>query len=293
MALRVVHRTEYSYESPVSASYGQIYQLPRTADGQHVLQARVDIEPTPDSYSEFVDYFGNHAANFAVLTAHTSLSVTTTSVVDVSTRRPPDLGAEGIRWEDVLAAFATSHDAATLDARQFVLGSKAAVVTDDVREYAAVSFRTGRELLHAVQDLNTRIYDDMTYKSGITSLDTTPDELLRVRKGVCQDFAHLEIACLRSLGLAARYVSGYLETLPPPGRPKLQGADASHAWVSVFVPATGWVDVDPTNNCFVGERHVCTAWGRDYSDVSPVKGVIFTEATTNTMRVSVDVTPDS
>ncbi len=293
MALRVVHRTEYQYESSVSASYGQLYQRPRAADGQVVLSCRVDIDPQPDSYSEFVDFFGNNAANFAVSNAHTRLSVTTTSVVDVSARQLPDLDTPGISWDDVVTALATSDDLATLAARQFVLPSRAAEVTDAVRAYAASSFRSGRELLHAVQELTTRIYNDMTYKSGITSLDTTPDELLNVRKGVCQDFAHLEIACLRSLGLAARYVSGYLETLPPPGRAKLRGADASHAWVSVFVPATGWVDVDPTNNCFVGSRHVCTAWGRDYSDVSPVKGVIFTEAKSNTMRVSVDVGPDT
>ena len=293
MALRVVHRTEYQYESSVSSSYGQLYQRPRASSGQVVLWCRVDIDPPPDSYSEFVDFFGNNAANFVVSSAHTRLSITTTSVVDVSTRLLPDLDTSGISWDDVVGALATSDDAATLDARQFVLPSRAAEVTDAVRIYAASSFRPGRELLHAIQDLNTRIYNDMTYKSGITSLDTTPDELLKIRKGVCQDFAHLEVACLRSLGLPARYVSGYLETLPPPGREKLRGADASHAWVSVFVPATGWVDVDPTNNCFVGSRHVCTAWGRDYSDVSPVKGVIFTEAKSNTMRVSVDVGPDT
>lgn len=293
MALRVVHRTEYQYESSVSSSYGQLYQRPRAGGGQVVLSCRVDIDPPPDSYSEFVDFFGNNAANFVVSSAHTRLSITTTSVVDVSTRLLPDLDTSGISWDDVVGALATSDDAATLDARQFVLPSRAAEVTDAVRIYAASSFRPGRELLHAIQDLNTRIYNDMTYKSGITSLDTTPDELLKIRKGVCQDFAHLEVACLRSLGLPARYVSGYLETLPPPGREKLRGADASHAWVSVFVPATGWVDVDPTNNCFVGSRHVCTAWGRDYSDVSPVKGVIFTEAKSNTMRVSVDVGPDT
>lgn len=293
MVLRVVHRTEYQYESSVSSSYGQLYQRPRAGSGQVVLWCRVDIDPPPDSYSEFVDFFGNNAANFVVSSAHTRLSITTTSVVDVSTRLLPDLDTSGISWDDVVGALATSDDAATLDARQFVLPSRAAEVTDAVRIYAASSFRPGRELLHAIQDLNTRIYNDMTYKSGITSLDTTPDELLKIRKGVCQDFAHLEVACLRSLGLPARYVSGYLETLPPPGREKLRGADASHAWVSVFVPATGWVDVDPTNNCFVGSRHVCTAWGRDYSDVSPVKGVIFTEAKSNTMRVSVDVGPDT
>lgn len=291
MALRVVHRTEYAYESAVSASYGQLYLLPRDAVGQTVTSTKVDIDPRPDSYSEFVDFFGNRAANFAVLRRHRSLVVTTSSIVDVSARRPPDLFSGSVPWDESLAWLHAGDDPTAYEVRQFILDSPAVPASADTRAYAEASFPPGRPLLEALADLNTRIHTDIRYKPGTTSLVTTPDEVLTERKGVCQDFAHLAVACLRSMGLPARYVSGYLETLPPPGKAKLHGADASHAWLSAHVPGIGWVDLDPTNNCFVGERHVTTAWGRDYSDVSPLKGVIFTEAKSNTMTVSVDVSP--
>lgn len=290
MALRVVHRTKYDYESPVSASYGQLYLLPRDAQGQHVVRSEIVIEPTPDSYNEFVDFYGNNVANFSVSTRHDTLSITTTSDVDVSGRAV--LSGEQFftpSWEEVVRRLDEASGPAELDARGFTSPSPMIPASHGARTYAEASFHAGRGLLEVVSDLTARINRDLQYKPGSTSLTTTPDEALRLGKGVCQDFAHLEIACLRSFGIAARYVSGYLETLPPPGKEKLQGADASHAWLSVFVPDLGWIDVDPTNNCFVGVRHVSTAWGRDYGDVSPVRGVIFTDAKSNTMSVSVDV----
>lgn len=291
MVLKVVHRTEYDYESPVSASYGQLYLLLRNAPGQQVQSTRVDIEPPADSFGDFSDFFGNRGANFSVLRRHRSLTVTATSLVDTSGRRPPDSPLSSPSWEDGLEHLRTSDDPAVLAARQFTLASPAVPLSEAARRYALETFTPGRPLLDGVHELTTRIYNDIQYKPGATSLRTTPDEVLDVRKGVCQDFAHLQVACLRSLGLAARYVSGYLETVAPPGKVKLQGADASHAWLSLHVPNVGWVDVDPTNNCFAGERHVTTAWGRDYGDVSPLKGVIFTEAKSNVMTVSVDVSP--
>jgi transglutaminase-like putative cysteine protease len=291
MNLRVVHRTEYAYESSVSASYGQIYLLPRDATGQRVLSTRVDIDPLPDSFGEFKDFFGNQAANFSVLRRHRTLIVSTTSFVDVSERRPPAAGTVSPPWDDVVAALDAAVNAELIDARQFVLASPAVPLSGATEAYARTSFAPGRPMLDALSDLTTRIHSDIKYKPGTTSLSTKPDDVLAERTGVCQDMAHLQVACLRSIGLAARYVSGYLETLPPPGKPKLQGADASHAWVSVYLPPLGWIDVDPTNDCFVGPRHITTAWGRDYSDVSPLKGVIFTEAKRNTMTVSVDVSP--
>ncbi len=289
MSYRIVHRTAYSYESSVSASYGELYLLPRSSDAQTVVTAEVDIDPRPETYGERDDFFGNRAANFAVLQGHTTLTVTTTSVVDVTGRPIPALGS-GPSWESAQGSLKSSLEPDVLEARQFVLDSPGVPITAAVRDYAAPSFWTGRPLVDVLWDLTTRINHDFAYKPGATDLHTTPDELLELRKGVCQDFAHLQIACLRAYGLAARYVSGYLETIPPPGKPKLQGADVSHAWVSGFVPTIGWVDVDPTNDLFVGTRHICTAWGRDYADISPLKGVIFTEAKTNTMTVSVDVT---
>lgn len=290
MPLRIIHRTEYLYDSSVSASYGQLYLLPREAAGQQVLGSQLLIDPTPDSYNEFLDFYGNRVANFSVAKSHAMLTITTTSRVDVSGRsviseqqflRPS--------WNDTVDILNVSADDAVLDARGFSFESPLVPMSSATRDYAEESFRPGRGLLEAVSELTGRIFTDIAYKTGVTSLDTSPDDVLALRQGVCQDFAHLQIACLRSMGLAARYVSGYLETLPPPGQTKLQGADASHAWVSVFVPGLGWVDVDPTNNCFVSGRHICTAWGRDYADVSPVKGVIFTDAKSNTMTVSVDV----
>jgi transglutaminase-like putative cysteine protease len=290
MSLHVVHRTEYVYDSPVSASYGQLYLLPRQAPGQMVLQSQLRIDPLPDSYHEFLDFYGNRVANFSVSSSHTILTVTNTSEVDVSGRIALS-PAQFLQptWTETADLLRDGGDAAALDAREFTFSSPLIPLSKAVEAYALVSFSSGRGLLEAVSELTSRIHADIEYHPGATSLSTLPDEVLKLGQGVCQDFAHLEIACLRSMGLAARYVSGYLETVAPPGQEKLQGADASHAWLSVYAPGIGWIDVDPTNNCFVGNRHICTAWGRDYADVSPVKGVIFTNAKSNTMTVSVDV----
>jgi transglutaminase-like putative cysteine protease len=289
MTYRVLHRTSYVYESIVTASYGVVCLLPRDTPAQRVVSYGVTVVPEPDSYGEHTDFFGNRVANFSVLEGHTELVVTTSSVVDVAARQLPAFGT-GPTWERAVEIVRTSDDPDMIDARQFLLASPSAPVSDAVRTFAADSFAPDRHLVDVLGDLTARIHDGFAYKTGVTTLETTPDELLALRKGVCQDFAHLQIACLRAFGVPARYVSGYLETLPPPGRPKLVGADVSHAWVSAYLPTMGWVDLDPTNNVFVGERHICTAWGRDYADVSPLRGVIFTEAKSNTMTVSVDVT---
>jgi transglutaminase-like putative cysteine protease len=228
-------------------------------------------------------------AQFSIVQEHIDLTVTATSVVDVGPRLVPPSGS-GPSWEQARDLVASSLEPMELDARSFVLDSPSVPLTDAVRAYASTSFTVGRPLVDVLSDLTLRIHADFEYEPGATDLQTTPDEALLLRKGVCQDFAHLQVACLRSFGIAARYVSGYLETIAPPGQPKLLGADVSHAWVSAFLPSFGWVDVDPTNNLFVGDRHVTTSWGRDYADVSPLKGVIYTEATTNLMTVSVDVT---
>ncbi len=291
MPFRIVHQTSYAYESTVSASYGTVHLLPRDTPYQRVVSARMDITPEPNTYSEHADFYGNKVSNFAVLNGHSALTVTATSVVSVTGAPALTFGA-GPSWESVAESLRTSLDADLLDARQFVLDSPSSASTSEVRAYALSSLTPGRPLVDVLSDLTGRINADFEYVPGVTDLTTSPDDLLNLRKGVCQDFAHLQIACLRSFGLAARYVSGYLETEPPPGQVRLQGADVSHAWVSAFVPTIGWVDVDPTNNLFVGSRHICTAWGRDYDDVSPLRGVIFTEAKSNTMTVSVDVTSE-
>ncbi len=299
MTYRVVHRTEYSYPSTVSSSYGEVVMLPREQAGQQCLSSSLVISPEPTDLRERLDFFGNRTTYFAVLAPHTELTVTATSVVRVRGRAAAveraAHPADSIGWwparDRVQAAVGSGPNAEpdALDARQYVLGSPLVELSDELREYAAASFRTGAGLLDAAMSLSSRIHRDFEYLPGVTEVTSTIAEVLDHRAGVCQDFAHVAIGCLRSLGLAARYVSGYLETQPPPGQQKLLGSDASHAWFSVFVPGIGWIDLDPTNDQPVDDRYVTTAWGRDYTDVPPVKGVIFTRGDRQVLRVSVDV----
>ena len=283
-----MHTTEYVYESEVSESYGELYMLPRDTPGQVCRSTRVRIDPAPHGYRERRDFYGNRVAHFAVLDAHTLLSVTAESVVDVTGGLP--LPADE-PWETARHRLRVDLGDDIVEARGFLLDSPKVVGSPAVRHYAGESFRPGRPLVEALAELTSRIHADFAFDPGSTSVRTTVSEVLERRSGVCQDFAHLAVGCLRSLGLAARYVSGYLETRPPPGRPRLVGADVSHAWASVFVPGSGWVDIDPTNNRFVSDRYVTTAWGRDYGDVPPLKGIIYTESKKNELRVSVDVAP--
>jgi transglutaminase-like putative cysteine protease len=192
-------------------------------------------------------------------------------------------------WDQVRDRLAAPQSAELCEQRQYVLDSPLAGAAADLADYATVSFPAGRPLLEGVGDLMQRVHTDFIYHPGFTTISTPLSEVLASRRGVCQDFAHLAIACLRSLGLAARYVSGYLETLPRPGQEKLQGADESHAWFSVYLPDNGWVDFDPTNNQIPLDQHITTAWGRDFSDVTPLKGVIYGGDPGHQLRVAVDV----
>jgi transglutaminase-like putative cysteine protease len=286
---RVTHRTEYVYESVVSSSFGDAHLLPRDLPGQRCGMSEVRIVPEPAEQCERVDFFGNRSLYFAVLRPHTRLTVTSTSEVEVTTSASERSLLGDRTWEVVRDRFRRDVSDDVLDARQFVLESPLVTVTPAVEAYAEPSFPRGRSVTAAVADLASRIHHDFAYRPGSTSVQTAIDEVLERREGVCQDFAHLAIACVRSRGLAARYVSGYLETEPPPGRPRLQGADVSHAWLSVFVPDDGWIGIDPTNDQFVSDRYVTTAWGRDYGDVPPLKGVIYTEGATTDLVVEVDV----
>ncbi|HWF52914.1 MAG TPA: transglutaminase family protein [Solirubrobacteraceae bacterium] len=286
---RVTHRTEYEYERVVSSSYSQLHLLPRDVPGQHCRTADVAVEPSPDDYRERTDFFGNRVVYVAIHSAHRALSVTATSEVEVA-ERPGELSLFGQRpWEEAREAVRSGSVQDPVDAAQFVLDSPLVAVSDAYREYAAASFTPGRHLLDGVTSLCSRIHADFAYAPGSTSVTTRLEEVFEQREGVCQDFAHVGIACLRSMGLPARYVSGYLETNPPPGRAKLAGVDGSHAWLSVLVPDAGWLDVDPTNDQLVSSRYVVTAYGRDYNDVPPLNGVIYTEGKTESLRVLVDV----
>jgi transglutaminase-like putative cysteine protease len=279
----VTHRTEYEYAAPVSASYGKAHLLPRETPVQVCRRAEVRFDPLPDDRSEHTDSYGNRALNFAILRPHTTLAVTGVSVVEV--REPRAVSLLGNQpWEHATGAVDP-------DAVEFRLDSPRVAASTELARFAASSFAEGRPIVEAVADLVHRIHGEFDYVPGATTVTSTIEELMASRQGVCQDFAHLAIGCLRSVGLAARYVSGYLETDPPPGKARVPGADQSHAWASVFVPGDGWIDVDPTNDRFVNDRYVTTAWGRDYGDVPPIEGVIFTHGNEHTMTVTVDVVP--
>jgi transglutaminase-like putative cysteine protease len=288
---RVVHRTEYHYDSAVSASYGEAHLHPRETHSQQPYKATLTIDPFPEHYRERRDFFGNRAAYFTVLEPHDTLTVVATSIVDVRDRRSILSAVGEMAWDRVRERLHEDTEEEALEARQFVLGSPAVASSVGAVDYARKSFAPGRPIAACLEELCQRMRSEFKFAPGITTVSTPVDEVLARRAGVCQDFAHLTISGLRGLGLAARYVSGYLETDPPPGRERLIGADVSHAWVSVFVPRIGWVDLDPTNGQFVNNRYVTVAWGRDYTDVPPLKGVIYTEGEGQKLEVTVDVTP--
>jgi transglutaminase-like putative cysteine protease len=287
MRYRVTHQTRYAYSQPVVLCHNEARLQPRRTPCQACGPSAVAIEPLPGERAEREDFFGNRVLYFAVQEAHERLTVTATSEVEVTPPPVSDHDASPA-WDGLRDGLVGVTDAETRMARQFVFDSPCAAATPDAAAYAAPSFPPGRPVLAAVHDLNRRIHREFRFDPESTTVATPVAEVLAQRHGVCQDFAHLAIACLRSLGLPARYVSGYLETLAPPGQPRLQGADVSHAWFSAYVPGLGWIDFDPTNDCGPAERHVTTAWGRDYADVTPLKGVIFGGGA-HTLEVSVDM----
>jgi transglutaminase-like putative cysteine protease len=296
----VTHRTQYRYDGEVTASYGLAHLVPRDAPGQRVRRSRLQIDPQPDLFTERSDYFGNRCGYLEVHRPHTELAVTAVSVVEIS-RTAADLTVLDAWTVGQAARLATGpvqgggpvegggpvQDG--LDALDYLLPSEQVSFDPAVRAYAAEVLAPGRPLGQALAELVHRIHADIAYVPGATSVATPLREVLDRRHGVCQDFAHLAAGCLRLAGLPTRYVSGYLETRPPAGLPRLQGADASHAWFAVRVPELGWVDLDPTNDQPVDAGYVVTAWGRDYTDVPPLKGVIFTESGASTLAVGVDV----
>jgi transglutaminase-like putative cysteine protease len=274
MRYRVCHVTRYRYSDPVSLCHSMAYLKPRDLPNQICLASQVRVDPWPAVARDHTDYFGNRVSYFAIQQSHSHLDVTAQSEVEVVTRALPDPSTT-IPWELALERIRTGRDEALIDARIFTLASPMVPLGAKALDYALPSFAPERPLLEAVTDLMGRIYRDYEYDPQFSSVATPLADVMEHRRGVCQDFAHLGLACLRSLGLAARYVSGYLETLPPPGQVKLQGSDASHAWFSVFMPDLGWVDFDPTNDQIPTEQHITTAVGRDYQDVTPVRGVFY------------------
>ncbi len=290
MRYRVTHRTDYAYPELISLGYSETRMSPRNREGQQqVLRHRLDIDPRPDYISEREDYFGNRVLHFAIQRPHRQLAVTAITELDVSGADDLLPLDSGMSWEQSVNALANDWSQVGLDARQYLLESPLVKPIPELADYARQSFPAGRPLQECVRELMERIHQGFTYDPAATTLATPLSAVFRERRGVCQDFAHLGIACLRSMGLAARYVSGYLETLPPPGKEKLVGSDASHAWFAVYHPVIGWLDYDPTNNLIPMSQHITTAWGRDYADVSPIKGVIFGGGSKHDAKVSVDV----
>ena len=291
MRYQVVHETVYDYESPVVLSEQLLHLTPRPLAFQTREKHRIAIAPQPAEISEREDYFGNPVTQIVLAAPHASLAVRAESQVTVVPRSgllPP---ARGVPWEETRDRLRTFEQGAPLEPFQYLFESPHVECFRDLATYAKPSFAPGRNPFEAMLDLTRRIHADFKFDPKATSVSTPLREVLAKRRGVCQDFAHFMIGCLRTLGLPARYVSGYLLTTPPPGKPRLVGADATHAWVSAWCgDGAGWVDFDPTNDCVVDDEHITLAWGRDFSDVTPMRGVILGGGE-QTLEVRVTVTP--
>jgi transglutaminase-like putative cysteine protease len=289
MIYRIVHRTTYKYKYPIAFGNHVACLTPRSLERHRCLGTDLRVTPRPSARSERVDYYGNQLSFFTIQEPHKQLVVEARSEVAVDGERA-GIPATSPPWEEAARSFPEDYSAAAVEAYQFVFESPRIKPSAEFAAYAQRSFTPRRPIAEAALDLTGRIHRDFIFDSKTTTVRTPSEEFFRKRRGVCQDFAHLQIACLRSLKLAARYVSGYLRTYPAPGQPRLVGADASHAWVSVFCPGTGWIDLDPTNDLVVGSGHVTLGWGRDYGDVSPLRGLIL-GGRDHTLKVSVDVAP--
>ena len=284
----ITHRTVYRYSDVVTSSYGRGFLTPRDSTRQRCLFHELVLDPEAADSSTSRDGYGNLSSYFHVTRPHRRLSVTSRSIVEVDPP-PPDfyqVASAAAPWE---IARPVGPDGAL--ACEFTLDLAPPEITEAVRAYAAPTFAPGRPLIDVLRDLNARIHRDFTYRSGSTTVSTQVSEVLAAREGVCQDFARLAIACLRANGLAASYVSGYLATDPPPGRERMVGVDATHAWASVWTPKDVWLGLDPTNDQMVDERYVTVGFGRDYADVPPLRGIIYTDSDRSVIDVSVDVAP--
>lgn len=285
MRYKLRHQTIYTYVNSVDNYQSVLCLQPRTLPTQICHSFDLTIEPSPTKVYSRVDYFGNTQCYFSLHESHNILKVVATSDVEVLPKVLPPIST--ITCGDAAQLFSTNQDL-KIELLQYQLPSHFIDWDEEIRAFAQTCLQPNTSLFEGVKQLSTKIFTEFQFKSGFTSVNTPLKTVLKERKGVCQDFSHLAIACLRSMGLAARYVSGYLETIPPKGKQKLQGSDASHAWISVYIPNMGWCEFDPTNNIIPQERHIITAYGRDYSDVAPLKGIIFSSGE-HKVSVAVDV----
>ncbi len=262
--------------------------MPRNSAGQVCRNTTILIKPQPDRINEYEDFFGNKVIYFSIEKEHWELTVHVTSEVERTdsgisiTLEYLPAGLEEVKKELL------TLDTNAIDIKQYSFGTPMTAWNEEIFDYAMKSFQQGKSVFEATKDLTQRIYNDFEYKPGYTTIATPLSVVMQEKKGVCQDFAHLGIACLRSIGLPARYVSGYIETISPEGVEKLIGADASHAWFSVYIPGMGWIDFDPTNSCLVSDQHITIGWGRDYADIAPMEGIILSSGS-HELTVSVDV----
>jgi len=287
MIYKIVHRTAYKYKYPVSVGSHVACLKPRTLARHHLAQSELQIVPSPATLTERFDYFGNHQYFFTIEEPHDELIVEARSRV-VMEEVPQDVHSPSVPWEEAVTSLPADLSPEALEAYQFRFESPRIRLRPEFARYAKQSFTPGRPLVEALLDLTRRIHHDFSFDAKVTTVRTPIEEVFRKKRGVCQDFAHIQIACLRSINLPAKYVSGYLRTYPPPGQPRMIGTDASHAWVSAFCPGLGWFDVDPTNDVVPSTGHVTIAWGRDFGDVSPLHGLILGGGA-HTLKVGVDL----
>ncbi len=292
MIFRVIHKTSYKYDSYVGYCHNLATLRPRDLPGQKLLDFKLNIGPVASELNERVDFFGNYITRFAIQEPHQELIVTSESLIERDyqpiTSQYKSGACKGPTMADTLTSLQRLGEG-SLDANQYILESPLIrKIAPEIRAYSAESFQLNRSVFDAAKELMNRIYADFQFVPGFSDVATPLHTVFNERKGVCQDFAQIAIACLRAVGLPAKYMSGYIETLPPEGQEKLVGADASHAWFATFIPGFGWVDFDPTNNLIPENQHLVVAWGRDYYDVPPLKGVIYSNGN-NVMTVSVDI----
>jgi transglutaminase-like putative cysteine protease len=288
MRYKIRHTTEYTYQEPVSTCHNRVCLVPLWLSQQECLSSDIKINPVPDELTYTRDFFGNAICFFSIYKEHEKLEIISESLVNIEPRTTADLAFRStLLWRDVKEQLVSKGDL-YYDAIQHTLPSTHVPMSLPIQNFASDCFPQDATLWSACQALMKKIYGSLEFKPGFTTINTPVESVLKSRKGVCQDFAHLMIACLRNMGLAARYVSGYIETLPPPGKEKLVGSDASHAWVSIYFPEIGWVEFDPTNNLLPSNNHIVVAYGRDYFDVAPLKGIIFSSGQ-QTIAVKVDV----
>jgi transglutaminase-like putative cysteine protease len=287
----VKHVTHYKYSARVTRCYNLANVIPRDTARQHCVKNRIVLSPLPATTHKRTDYFGNRTFHFEIQKPHTELIITAESEVQITVKEQALNLDLGISYHEALETLGKANTQDTIEAREFLLNSPMIECSEALADYARPSFASDRSLKSCVSELTTRIFKEFDYDPQFSTIATPLTEVLKHKKGVCQDFAHLQVGCLRSMGIPAKYVSGYIETLPKPGEKKLVGADATHAWIAYFCPQEGWIEFDPTNDVLADSdgQHIVTAFGRDYYDVTPVKGVIFGGGESPVLSVSVDV----